>query len=290
VNGTAKAWRFVIDVAKCEDCNNCLLACKDEHVGNDWPGVTGPQPRRGARWIDVVRKERGQFPLVDVAYRPTPCQHCEEAPCVAASGGTIRKRPDGIVLVDPEKAKGRRDLVESCPYGSLEWNEELQVAQKCTLCAHLLDAGWKEPRCVQACPTGALRVIHVNEAEARLLRAAEGLEPLHPEHGTMPSALYRNLARFQACFVAGSVAGSPARSSASGPAGVVDCIAGAKVTLSRSAETIATATTDAFGDFKLDGLPAGSGPYTLVVAVPDGRSVRLDVQLPASVSLGTIAV
>ncbi len=285
MNGTAKAWRFVIDVARCEDCNNCLLACKDEHVGNDWPGVTGPQPRRGARWIDVVRKERGQFPLVDVAYRPTPCQHCTDPPCVAASGGAIRRREDGIVLVDPQKAKGRRDLVESCPYGALEWNEELQVAQKCTLCAHLLDQGWKEPRCVQACPTGALRIVRLDDGEAQRLGAAERLEPLHPEHGTRPAALYRNLARFEACFVAGSVAGPVAAF----PSGAVECIAGATVTLSRAGQTLATATTDAFGDFKIDGLAERSGRYSLVVAA-EGRSRILDVEVKESVSLGVVLV
>ena len=285
MKGTAKTWRFVIDVARCEDCNNCLLACKDEHVGNDWPGVTGPQPRRGARWIDVVRKERGQFPLVDVAYRPTPCQHCQQAPCVAASGGAIRRRDDGIVLVDPGKAKGRRDLVQSCPYGAIEWNEELQAPQKCTLCAHLLDAGWKEPRCVQACPTGALRVVHVEEAEVRSLCAAERLDPLYPECGTRPSALYRNLARFEACFVAGSVAGPVGAS----PSEAVECIAGATVTLSRAGQTVASATTDAFGDFKIDGLPEGSGRYSLFVAA-HGRSRLLDVDVEESVSLGVVLI
>ncbi len=58
------------------------------------------------------------------------------------------RRDDGIVIVDPEKAAGRKDLVSSCPYRRIYWNEEQQVAQKCTMCAHLLDQGWKEPRCV----------------------------------------------------------------------------------------------------------------------------------------------
>lgn len=279
---TAAAIRFVIDVARCEDCNNCLLACKDEHVGNDWPGVTGPQPRRGARWIDVARKERGSYPHVDVAYRPTPCQHCADAPCVAASGGAIRRRADGIVLIDPEKARGRRDLVESCPYGAIGWNEELSTPQKCTLCAHLLDTGWKEPRCVQACPTGALKVVRLDDAAAARLAAAEGLLPLHPGHGTKPTALYRNLARFERGFVAGSVAAETN--------GVVDCVAGATVTLSRGTEVVATATTDAFGDFKLDGLEEGSGRYTLVVAGPGGRGMRLDIEVTTSVSLGVVPI
>ncbi|MBK8595381.1 MAG: oxidoreductase [Holophagales bacterium] len=278
----AGTWRFLIDVAKCEDCNNCLLACKDEHVGNHWPGVTLPQPRRGARWMNVVRKERGQYPHVDVAYRPTPCQHCADAPCVAASGGAIARRPDGIVLIDPDKAKGRRDLVESCPYGAIDWNEELSVPQKCTLCAHLLDTGWKEPRCVQSCPTGALKVVRLDDAEAARLATTEGLLPLHPEHGTKPTALYRSLARFEKCFVAGSVAAETN--------GVVDCVAGANVTLSRGAEVVATATTDAFGDFKLDGLEEGSGRYALAVSGPAGRGIRLEVEVTTSVSLGVVPI
>jgi len=75
-----KTWRFLIDVAKCWDCNNCTITCKDEHDGNDWPGYTQAQPRHGHRWMDVVRTERGQYPLVDVAYRPTPCMQCADAP------------------------------------------------------------------------------------------------------------------------------------------------------------------------------------------------------------------
>ncbi|MBF0303771.1 MAG: hypothetical protein HQK73_12085, partial [Desulfamplus sp.] len=31
-----KQWCMVVDIAKCENCNNCFIACKDEHYGNDW--------------------------------------------------------------------------------------------------------------------------------------------------------------------------------------------------------------------------------------------------------------
>jgi Fe-S-cluster-containing dehydrogenase component len=41
----------------------------------------------------------------------------------------------------------------------------MNEAQKCTLYAHFLADGWKEPRCVQACLTGARRYFKVNEAE-----------------------------------------------------------------------------------------------------------------------------
>ena len=117
-----KQWYKVIDVAKCHDCNNCFMADKDEFVGNDWPGYTDAQPRHGHRWVDILRRERGQYARNDVAYLPVPCQHCENPPCVPASDGAFYKREDGIVLIDLEKAKGtqgrhglvplRRHLVE----------------------------------------------------------------------------------------------------------------------------------------------------------------------------------
>ena len=51
----------------------------------------------------------------------------------------------------------RKGIEDSCPYGVIYFNDELNLAQKCTGCAHLLHRGWKEPRCVDACPTGALK-------------------------------------------------------------------------------------------------------------------------------------
>ena len=47
---------LVIDVAQCENCNNCFLACKDEHVGNDWPGYAAPQPE----FRSLLDPHRGQ--------------------------------------------------------------------------------------------------------------------------------------------------------------------------------------------------------------------------------------
>lgn len=40
------------------------------------------------------------------------------------------KRPDGLVSIDPERAVGRRDIMEACPYGAVYWNDELDIPQK----------------------------------------------------------------------------------------------------------------------------------------------------------------
>jgi len=108
-----KKAQMIIDIAKCIDCNDCFLACKDEFVDNDWLPYAVSQPRHGQRWINIMRKERGQYPLVDVAYRPTPCMHCDDPDCLkAAENGAIYQRNDGIVIIDPVKAKGQRALVD----------------------------------------------------------------------------------------------------------------------------------------------------------------------------------
>ena len=89
--------------------------------------------------IRIERRTRGATPMVDAAYVPRLCNHCDDAPCIRAAGDdSIRKRDDGIVIIDPVKAKGRRDLVESCPYGAIIWNEREQLPQSWFFDAHLL--------------------------------------------------------------------------------------------------------------------------------------------------------
>jgi Fe-S-cluster-containing dehydrogenase component len=223
-----KKWNLIIDVAKCEDCNNCFLSCKDEFGDNDFPGYSAAQPKHGHRWMNIMRKERGMCPAIDVAYLPTPCMHCDNALCIKqAKEGAVYKRDDGIVIIDPEKSKGQKEIVDACPYGVIWWNEERNIPQKCTLCAHLLDAGWKEPRCVQACPTGALRVIRAEDAEMQKIVDSENLECLHPEFNTKPRVYYKNLYRYLKCFIGGSVAFEKE--------GITDCAEGARVALLKDA-------------------------------------------------------
>ena len=158
-------WNLLVDVARCENCQVCTLAVKDEHVGNYFPGYAAPQPLHGHEWISIKRRVRGEGSMVDAAYLPTMCNHCDNAPCLKAGArdGSVRKREDGIVIIDPERAKGRRDLVDSCPYGSIWWNEDLQLPQIWIFDAHLLDQGWKEPRCAQGCPAGVYRAVKVDD-------------------------------------------------------------------------------------------------------------------------------
>jgi Fe-S-cluster-containing dehydrogenase component len=249
-------WNLVIDVALCENCNNCVLAAKDELVGNRFPGYSAPHAAQGQGVMRIERHIRGSGHLTDAAHRPVMCNHCDEAPCVKAGGGAVVKRADGIVIIDPDKARGRRDLVASCPYGAIVWNEVEQLPQTWFFDAHLLDQGAKAPRCVSVCPTQAIEAIKLDDAAMAQRAAREDLQPLRPELGTRPRVYYRQWQRFSRVFVAGSIL---ARDRSQ-----VDCLAGATLELLQDG-TSREAISDAFGDFKLDGIEPDSGTAQLRV-------------------------
>lgn len=269
---------MVVDATKCNGCYNCFLACKDEYCGNDHPPYSVSQPMTGHFWMGIREKERGKYPKVKVAYTAVPCMHCENATCVEASqDGAVYRRNDGIVLIDPVKALGQKDLVSTCPYRVIYWNEERQVPQKCTLCAHLLDGGWKEPRCVEACPTGALVFGDMEDPDSGISRAmASGMtEALHEEYGLMEKVRYIGLPKR---FVAGAVVFGDTD----------ECAVGISVTLgSGGAEK--TVLTDNFGDFEFEDLPAGE-TYEVKVKAPGYAGREFAVRTTIDIYLGDIVL
>jgi Fe-S-cluster-containing dehydrogenase component len=276
-----KKWNLIIDVAECTNCNLCTLAAMDEYVGNEWPGYSAPMPRHGHQWIKIVQKERGQVPMVDIAYVPTLCNHCDDAPCMKADTvGAIKKRDDGILVIDPQKAKGQRHLVEACPYGHIWWNEELDLPQAWPFEAHLIDQGWQQTRGQQSCPTGAMRAIKIEDGEMAHMARDQGLEVMQPQLGTKPRVYYRNLWRYSKCFIGGSVSALTN--------GAVDCVEGATIRLLKDGACVATAASDNYGDFKFDRLDEGSGRYVVEVSIDGGASKTIEVELGVSTNIGEI--
>ncbi|MCE5254654.1 MAG: carboxypeptidase regulatory-like domain-containing protein [Actinomycetia bacterium] len=264
---------MVVDVTKCDGCYNCFIVCKDEYCRQAHPGYSAPQPMTGQFWMKIVGKERGQFPKVKQDYIPVPCMHCEAPACATGSDGAVYKRADGIVIIDPEKAAGSKDIVSRCPYRVIYWNEEENVAQKCTFCAHLLDAGWKEPRCVEACPTGALIFGDLDDPDSAVSKAMKSAEAMHPEYKLGEKVRFIGLPRN---FVAGSVI-----------LGDTDeCAKGATVTLAGE-EGTKTTETDAFGDFEFEGLPDNK-VYRVTVSAPGYRAEEREVRTYKSLYLGEI--
>jgi Fe-S-cluster-containing dehydrogenase component len=276
-----KKWNLIFDVALCTGCRNCELAVKDEYVGNTHAGYTAEMPRHGPGWVQIRQRERGQFPALDVTHLFHSCQHCDEAPCMqAAKDGAISKRPDGLVQIHPERAKGQKAIVEACPFRAVYWNEALQLPQHWGFDSHLLDAGWAEPRPVQSCPTGALRSIKVEDEEMRRVVAEQKLEHIEPGDMTRSRVHYRNLYRYTRAFVAGTLTCAQN--------GVEDCVAGASVSLTQGAEPIAAAASDHFGDFRIDGLLPQARNLRLRIAAAGYREQILEIDMDNSRWLGEI--
>jgi Fe-S-cluster-containing dehydrogenase component len=273
-----KKWTLIIDVAKCHDCNNCFMACKDEFCDNDHLPHSLSQPRHGHRWINIHRIERGQFPRVDVGYLSQPCMHCDSPSCIeAAENDAVYKRDDGIVIIDPIKAKGQKHLVDSCPYHAIWWNDEADIPQKCTFCAHLLDEGWQEPRCVQACPTEALSAAQLEEDELAEIVKSEDLEIYQPHLNTRPRTVYKNLYRFTHCFISGTAALE----------GIDECAVEADVTVSGFNSMNEKKTkTNVFGDFKIDNLIPGEQDITIKLEYPGYEDQIKTFKLTGSIDLG----
>ncbi len=263
---------LVIDISKCNGCYNCQIACKDEHVDNNWSPYARPQPDTGQFWMKVTDIVRGSVPKVKISYMHDICQHCDDAPCITAcQQNAIYKRGDGIVIIDPEKCAGSKDCIKACPYGVIYFNEELNISQKCTMCAHLLDKGWKDPRCVEVCPTGALTFGEEDDLKELIDKA----EVLHPEFKTSPRIYYIGL---PGRFIAGAIY-DPEED---------ECIEGATVTLTDMETGKKYVTeTDNYGDFWLEKLNIGT--YSLIIEKDGYRLKEIkSISTEKDVNLGDI--
>jgi Fe-S-cluster-containing dehydrogenase component len=265
---------FVIDVGICNGCYSCQIACKDEHVGNDWTPIAKPQPDTGQFWMRLTEYIRGTVPKVKMHYIPIPCMHCDEAPCIPACPieGVIYKRDDGLVIIDPVKCTGCKSCVDACPYNAIFFNDSLNIAQKCTGCAHLLDGGeWKIPRCADSCPTEAIKFGEEKDFKDLIAKA----EVLKPELKAKPRVYYLNIPKK---FIAGTVYDPIEK----------EVVVGATCTLTGpKAGKKVTATTDGFGDFWFHGL--ADGTYNLTIEAKGFAAKSFDkLNTEKDINLGDI--
>jgi tetrathionate reductase subunit B len=264
----------VIDATKCVDCRSCSVACKDEFAVNDYPPNSAGTPFEGQDWIRVENIERGAYPKVKFDSYPVLCMQCDNAPCIAAAtGGAVYKRPDGIVVIDPAKSQGQKQLVQSCPYGVIFYNDEKNIAQKCTLCVHRLENG-QIPRCQLSCPGKAITIAPYAQLQKTIQES--NAVPLHPEYGTEPRVYYIGLPK---TFIAGSLVDSKTG----------DCLQGVQVTAKDVAagKIVATTTSDPFGDFWFDGLDSKKS-YEVTITKADKTTKTLPVSLDTDTNLGDI--
>ena len=118
-----RKWNLIINVGRCENCYNCVIADRDEHVGNDYPGYAASASAASEAPIRILRRVQGQAPMVETTYLPVMCNHCDNAPCVKACPVQATwNEPDGIVVVDYNWCIGCRYCEAACPYHARRFN------------------------------------------------------------------------------------------------------------------------------------------------------------------------
>ncbi len=240
---------FYIDLQKCTGCRNCQVACKDEFCGNSWLPHAAEQPETGQFWLDLTEKERGAGSHVRVSYVPVIGAQTQAIADYAPE--VLMDRDDGLIVIEPEKAKGRRDIAEK--FEGVFWNEQLDIPQGCCGCAHLLDdaeSPIRIPRCVDSCPVEAIRFGDASEFD---LTTAERLDD-------KSNVYYKELPK---TFIAATVY-DPEE---------MEIVEGAKVVAASDAGTF-EAETDIWGDFWLKEIPAAD--YSVTIE-KDGKKKTLEV-------------
>ena len=248
---------IAVDSRMCMGCWCCFMACKDEHCGFA-SKLSAAQPIMGQKWIDVKEWERSDSSRrVKSASVPTLCAHCQEPACMkAAKDGAVYKRPDGVVIIDPEKSKGQKAIADACPIKAVFWNEELEIPQKCTMCAELLDdpdylsylgdRSLVKPRCVEACPNKCLYFGDLDDPNSEIAKivASEKNTQLEALRDQETNVKWLNVPSF---YIAGTVYQ---------PKEFDEVLVGAKIKLTckeqgKTWETV----SNYFGDWEVEDLP-----------------------------------
>jgi tetrathionate reductase subunit B len=177
-------YAMVVDVAKCIGCQACTVSCIFENA------VPPDSFRTIVSTYEVQEGERAAMVML-----PRLCNHCAEAPCIPVCPvGATYQRPDGMVVVDADQCVGCAYCVQACPYDARFINHVTQKADKCTFCAHRVEAGLL-PACVESCVGGA-RIFgdleDPNSTVAKLVANGDA-KVLKPELGTKPHVFYLGL-------------------------------------------------------------------------------------------------
>ncbi|MGL4614099.1 MAG: sulfate reduction electron transfer complex DsrMKJOP subunit DsrO [Shewanella sp.] len=181
-----KRYGMVIDLRRCVGCQACTVACTLENQ----PPLG--QFRTTVQQYEVSQQDASTPPAFLML--PRLCNHCENPPCIpiCPTGATFQ-REDGIVVVNNEWCVGCGYCVHACPYDARFINHETNCADKCTFCAHRLEAGLL-PACVETC-VGEARVIgDLNDPKSQisqLLKAnTADIKVLKPDANTAPRVFY----------------------------------------------------------------------------------------------------
>ena len=147
---------IVVDPKKCCGCQTCMMACSLVHEGKINTKLARTQ---------VIQDPYGHYPDdIDVQH----CRQCVFPECMVAcpvpDAIYIDTKNGNVRRIDKSKCIGCQLCIPACPYmpGSIVWNFEEGVAQKCDLCVdtpYWSEKGGPDGKqaCVEVCPMEAVK-------------------------------------------------------------------------------------------------------------------------------------
>jgi Fe-S-cluster-containing dehydrogenase component len=170
---------LLADPSRCVGCLRCELACTEFNDGRAQPHLArikvyrnlnfGPDgPSGGVRMQGAWGS--GQF-IADT------CRQCPHpVPCATACPeNAIKADPEtGARIVDRSACVGCRLCLRACPWNMINFDEQSQKATKCFLCQG-------HPKCVEACPSGALRYVPWRDLTREAAPCKAALPVISPE-------------------------------------------------------------------------------------------------------------
>ncbi|HEX2934787.1 MAG TPA: molybdopterin-dependent oxidoreductase [Bacteroidales bacterium] len=219
----AHRWGMVIDLQSCIGCKACETACYAE---NNIP-VVGKKNCSEGKEMSWLKVPPYQLKSKKTAFLPTPCQHCDAAPCepVCPVFASVHTQ-EGLNAQIYNRCVGTRYCSNNCPYkvrrfnwsnitheypATLQLNPEVTVRErgvmeKCTFCIQRIrnveEKAKVENRkvgdgeivtaCQQTCPTSAIVFGDINDPNSAVskLMSSERRYQLLKELNTKPSVIY----------------------------------------------------------------------------------------------------
>jgi anaerobic dimethyl sulfoxide reductase subunit B len=180
-------YAFYLDSQACSGCKACQIACKDKHnlpLGILWRRVYEVS---GGDWLKIGHAWQNTVFAYNLSIA---CNHCQQPICVeVCPTGAMHQRPDGIVLIDPQRCLGCQYCAWACPYSAPQFDSQAGVMTKCDFCVDEIELGLP-PACVAACPMRALDFGDLEELQARY-QGVPSLAPLPDPNLTGPAIFIR---------------------------------------------------------------------------------------------------
>ncbi len=152
---------ILADPSRCVGCQRCELACTEFNDGRAQPSLSrikidravnfGPDgPTAGTGIGPAMQGTWGNGLVVQGVCRQCP----HPVPCATAcpEDAIVLDPKTGARVVDARRCVGCRLCQRACPWDMITFDEQRQKASKCFLCHG-------KPKCVEACPSGALRFV-----------------------------------------------------------------------------------------------------------------------------------